>query len=147
MKMKKINTHEVVTYLGIAATILLMLTYASGCSMKFYKESPAQVQNCCDRVSAVNKEMDKFNRYCKIALFLANSKNKKEVGNGIRKGAREAVNICKFVYKVETDEDLLAAGDHHDYYRVRSYVITEPDLNGGWIKPNCDPAEIHCEGD
>ena len=145
--MKKINTHEVVTYLGMAATILLMLTYASGCSMKFYKESPAQVQNCCDRVSAVNKEMDKFNRYCKIALFLANSKNKKEVGNGIRKGAREAVNICKFVYKVETDEDLLAAGDHHDYYRVRSYMITEPDLNGGWIKPNCDPAELHCEAD
>jgi hypothetical protein len=145
--MKKFTLIDIVTMLGIAASILLVLMFASGCSMKFYKQSPADVQNCCDRVSAVNKEMDKFNRYCKIALFLANSDNKKEVGNGIRKGAREAVNICKFVYKVETDADLLAAGDHHDYYRVRSYVITEPDLNGGWINPGCDPAEIHCEGD
>ena len=75
--MKKFTLIDIITMLGIAASILLVLMFASGCSMKFYKESPAQIQNCCDRVSAVNKEMDKFNRYCKIALFLSNSTERK----------------------------------------------------------------------
>jgi hypothetical protein len=142
--MKKLTTHDVVTYLGIAATILLILTYATGCSMKFYKKSPEDVRRCCERVSLHQKEMDKFARYCKVALFLANSENKKEVGSGVRKGARDAVNICKFVFEVDTDKDLLAAGDdQQDYYKVRSYIIKDPD--GGWYHPQCDPAEIHCE--
>jgi len=132
--------------LGIAASILLLLMYASGCSMKFYKQSPADVRKCCDRVNAHTKEMDKFNRYCKVALFLANSENKKEVGSGVRKGARDAVNVCKFVFDVETDADLLAAGDRQDYYKVRSYVLPAPsDEPGSWNPPQCDPAEIHCE--
>ena len=146
--MKKYNLIDIVTTLGIIASILLvlMIIFGSGCSMKFYKETPAQIQNCCDRVSAVNKEMDKFNRYCKIALFLANSDNKKEVGSGVRKGARDAVNVCKFVFDVETDADLLAAGDRQDYYKVRSYVLPAPsDEPGSWNPPQCDPAEIHCE--
>jgi len=144
--MKKINTHEVVTYLGIAATILLMLTYASGCSMKFYKKSPEDVRKCCERVSLHQKEMDKFARYCKVALFLANSENKKEVGSGVRKGARDAVNVCKFVFDVTTDKDLLSAGDdQQDYYKVRSYIYTKDDPSGRWYPPQCDPAEIHCE--
>ena len=143
--MKKLNTYEIVSYVGIAASLLLVLMFASSCSMKLYKNSPVDVRKCCDRVNAYNDEMDKFNRYCKVALFLANSENEKEVGSGIRKGARDAVNVCKFVFGVETDEDLLAAGDALDYYKVRSYIITDPDANGGWIHPNCDPAEIHCE--
>tara|TARA_S200002703_G_scaffold104177_1_gene90410 strand:- start:2663 stop:2938 length:276 start_codon:yes stop_codon:yes gene_type:complete len=89
--------------------------------------------------------MEKFNRYCKVALFLANSENSKEVGSGVRKGARDAVNVCKFVFGVKTDDELVTAGDEQEYYRVRSYILKEPDLNQGWIRPNCDPAEIHCE--
>jgi len=145
--MKKFNLIDIITMLGIAASILLLLMYASGCSMKFYKQSPADVRKCCDRVNAHTKEMDKFNRYCKVALFLANSENKKEVGSGVRKGARDAVNVCKFVFDVETDADLLAAGDRQDYYKVRSYVLPAPsDEPGSWNPPQCDPAEIHCEG-
>jgi hypothetical protein len=144
--MKKFNLIDIITMLGIAASILLLLMYASGCSMKFYKQSPADVRKCCDRVNAHTKEMDKFNRYCKVALFLANSENKKEVGSGVRKGARDAVNVCKFVFDVETDADLLAAGDRQDYYKVRSYVLPAPsDEPGSWNPPQCDPAEIHCE--
>ena len=132
--MKKFNLIDIVTMLGIAASLLLVLMFASGCSMKFYK-----------RVSLHQKEMDKFARYCKVALFLANSENTKEVGTGVRKGARDAVNVCKFVFDVTTDKDLLSAGDHQDYYKVRSYIYKDPRNNGGWNPPLCDPAEIHCE--
>ncbi len=142
--MKNLTTHEVITYLGIASSILLVLMLVSGCSMKFYK-TPKDVRQCCERVSAHTEEMEKFNRYCKVALFLANSENSKEVGSGVRKGARDAVNVCKFVFGVKTDDELVTAGDEQEYYRVRSYILKEPDLNHGWIRPNCDPAEIHCE--
>ena len=145
--MKKLTPHDVITGLGIAATILLMLSYATGCSMKLYKQSAADTRQCCERLSVHTTEMEKFNRYCKVALFLANSdsEKKKEVGSGVRKAARDAVNICKFVYAVETDDDLRAAGDEQAYYKVRSYILTEPETNGGWLHPQCDPAEIHCE--
>ena len=143
--MKKLNTYEIVSYAGIIATILLMLLYVSGCSMKFYKQSPGDVRQCCERVSAHAAEMEKFARYCKVAVFLSNSKNTTAVGPGVRKSARQAVDVCKFVFRVETDEQLISAGDNQDYYKVRSYIITEPDLNGFWIRPDCDPAEIHCE--
>jgi|TARA_E500000305_G_scaffold18247_2_gene13457 hypothetical protein len=143
--MKKFTLIDIITMAGIAASILLVLMFASGCSMKFYKKAPADVRQCCDRVSAHTEEMEKFNRYCKVALFLANSENSKEVGSGVRKGARDAVNVCKFVFGVKTDDELVTAGDEQEYYRVRSYILKEPDLNQGWIRPNCDPAEIHCE--
>jgi hypothetical protein len=142
--MKKFNLIDIITMLGIAASILLVLMFASGCSMKFYK-APKDMRQCCERVSAHAKEMEKFGRYCKVAVFLANSENVKAVGSGVRKSARQAVDVCKFVFRVETDEQLVSAGDSQDLYKVRSYIITDPDANGGWIHPNCDPAEIHCE--
>jgi|TARA_R110000851_G_scaffold62624_1_gene143490 hypothetical protein len=143
--MKKFNLIDIITMLGIAASILLILMFASGCSMKFYKKSTEDVRKCCERVSLHQKQMAQFTRYCKVALFLANSENKKEVGNGVRKGARDAVNVCKFVFGVDSDEDLLAAGDRQDYYKVRSYIYTKDDPSGRWHPPQCDPAEIHCE--
>ena len=90
--------------------------------------------------------MDRFNRYCKVALFLAKSENTEAVGSKVKEGARDAVNICKFVFSVDTDEDLIAAGDHQDYYyKVRSYRLSTPSESGGWDPPECDPHEIHCE--
>jgi hypothetical protein len=143
--MKKFTLIDIITMVGIASSILLVLMFASGCSMKLYKNSPEDVRKCCERVSLHQKEMDKFARYCKVALFLANSENTKEVGTGVRKGARDAVNVCKFVFDVTTDQDLLSAGDQQDYYKVRSYIVKDPYNNGGWHHPQCDPAEIHCE--
>ena len=125
--------------------VCIIMVLASGCSMKLYKNSPADVRKCCDRVDAYAEEMEKFGRYCKVAVFLSNSENTKAVGAGVRKSARQAVEVCKFVFRVETDEDLISAGDRQDYYKVRSYIITEPDPNGFWVHPQCDPAEIHCE--
>jgi len=140
--MKRLTPLEVVTFIGMAACVALVLLYATGCA---HTPSPADVRQCCERVSLHTKEMDKFNRYCKVALFLATSENTKQVGSGLRKGARDAVEVCKFVYGVKTDSELLAAGDEQDYYRVRSYIIPNPDGDGGFIHPQCDPAEIHCE--
>lgn len=143
--MKKFTLIDIVTMLGIAASILLVLVFASGCSMKFYK-TPKDVRNCCDRVSAHAEEMEKFVRYCKVAVFLANSENTKAVGPGVKKGARQAVDVCKFVFRVETDEDLIAAGDTQEYYKVRSYIIKNPSEEGFWRHSlPCDPAEPACE--
>ena len=139
--MKKFSQIDIVTFLGVLAC--LALVFLSGCA---HQQSPSDVRKCCERVSFHTKEMDKFARYCKVALFLANSENTKEVGSGVRKGARDAVNICKFVFDVDTDKDLLSAGDdQQDYYKVRSYILPSPAQSGGWHPPQCDPAEIHCE--
>ena len=124
--MKRFTTHEVVTYLGMAATILLMLTYMTGCSMKFYK-APKDVRQCCERVSAQAKE----------------------------KSAQQAVGVCKFVFRVETDEHLISAGDSQDSYQARFYILdgtkgsekpAKAEERFEWRNPlPCDPAEFACE--
>ncbi len=144
-KLKNLSTIDVVTYLGILASLLLVFGAMSGCSMKFYKKSPADIRKCCERVNLHTKEMDKFGRYCKVAVFLANSENIKAVGSGVRKGAQEAVRVCKFVFNVETDQDLISVSDEQHYYKVRSYVVDNPVEKGWRLKLDCDPAEIHCE--
>jgi hypothetical protein len=89
--------------------------------------------------------MSTFNRYCKVALFLSQSKNK-SVGKVVQKNATAAVKVCKFVFDVDTDEELIAAGDEQEYYRVRSYIITPDEYDNGWRRTlPCDPAETHCE--
>ena len=140
--MKKFNLIDIVTIVGITTSILLVLMFSTGCSMKFYK-TPTDIRQCCDRVDARTKAMSQFNRYCKVALFLSNSKVK-TIGKGVKENAATAVKVCKFVFKVETDEELVAAGDEQEYYRVRSYIITPED--GFWRQTlPCDPAESACE--
>ena len=53
-------------------------------------------KKCCERVSLHNEEMEKFTRYCKVALFLhrgdtINDKKVKEL-------SKRAVNVCMFVF-------------------------------------------------
>jgi len=140
--MNKFNLIDIVTMVGITSSILLVLMFASGCSMKFYK-TPTDIRQCCDRVDARTKEMSQFNRYCKVALFLSNSKVK-AIGKGVKENAATAVRVCKFVFKVETDEELVAAGDEQEYYRVRSYIIKPEDSFWRRSLP-CDPGEPACE--
>ena len=142
--MKKFNLIDIITMLGIAASILLVLMFASGCSMKIYRKSPIDVRKCCERVSAHTQEMEKFNRYCKVALFLAKSENK-SVGTGVRKGARDADNVCKFDFGVKNDDELVIAGDEQEYQRVQTYIL-QPENEVGWRKKlDCDPQEFSCE--
>ena len=135
----KLNALE---FAVLIAIIIFSALVVAGCA---HNQSPADTRKCCERVSAHGLEMDTFNRYCKVALFLAQSENKKEVGSGVRKKARDAVNICKFVFNVETDDELVVAGDQQDYYKVRSYLAPDPFENGGWNHPDCDPSEMGCE--
>ena len=122
--------------------IALTVLFLTGCG---HAQTVTDVRKCCARVDASSAEMDRFNRYCKVALFLAKSENTKEVGSKVKEGARNAVNICKFVFSVRTDEELIAAGDQIHYYKVRSYMVPDPSKNGGWNPPGCDPQELHCE--
>jgi hypothetical protein len=128
------------TTIGLLALSAMILT--TGCG---HTQTIADTRKCCARVDATSAEMDRFNRYCKVALFLAKSENTKAVGSKVKEGARSAVNICKFVFSVDTDEELIAVGDHQDYYNAHSYRLLPPSENGGWDPPLCDPQEIHCE--
>lgn len=138
--MKRMNTIDNLILLGFLVVATMMLT--AGCG---HTQTVTDVRKCCARVDASSAEMDRFNRYCKVALFLAKSENTEAVGSKVKEGARNAVNICKFVFSVNTDEELIAAGDQQDYYKVRSYLVPAPPENGGWNHPLCDPSEMGCE--
>ena len=134
--MKRFNTTNVLILLSFLSIAV------AGCG---HTQTVTDTRQCCARVSASSAEMDRFNRYCKVALFLSKSENKKEVGSRVKEAARDAVNICKFVFSVTTDEELIAAGDQQDYYRVHSYLVPSAP-NNGWQTPlDCDPAEPTCE--
>jgi len=123
--------------------IVLAVLFSTGCG---HTQTVADTRKCCARVDASSAEMDRFNRYCKVALFLAKSENEKAVGSKVKEGARDAVNICKFVFSVDTDAELIAAGDQQPYYyKVRSHLVPDRSRDGGWDPPMCDPHEIHCE--
>ena len=139
--MKRINAIDLLVLLGLLAIAAILLA-ATGCG---HAQTIADTRKCCARVDASSAEMDRFNRYCKVALFLAKSENTKEVGSKVKEGARNAVNICKFVFSVNTDEELIAAGDQQHYLKVRSYKLSTSPDDGGWNHPDCDPSEMGCE--
>jgi hypothetical protein len=137
--MKRFTTIDFVTILGIIASLLLVLGIG-GCA---HSPTPADTVQCCKRLSLQSEQMSTFNRYCKVALFLSRSTNK-AVGKMVQKNATAAVKVCKFVFDVDTDDELVAAGDKQEYYRVRSYIIAPED--GFWRQSlPCDPAEAACE--
>ena len=88
--------------------------------------------------------MTQFNRYCKVALFLKKGKTN-IIGKKVQENATQAVNICKFVFGVQTDDQLVEAGDLQEYYRVRSYLIMDPSDTFWQRELDCDPAQLHCE--
>jgi len=140
--MKKFDTYEAVTYLGIAATLLVMLMLLAGCSMKFYKKPPEDARQCCQRLSLHNKEMERFDRYCRVALFIYNSDLKDKKTKQI---AKEAVRVCKYVFRVQSDEELLSVGElEREYNKVRHYLIKPGDTFWRQTLP-CDPEEYSCE--
>ena len=139
--MKRFTTIDFVTIIGIIACLLLVLG-VGGCA---HTPSPADRAQCCKRLSLQSEQMSTFNRYCKVALFLSKSTNK-AVGKVVQKNATAAVKVCKFVFDVDTDDELVAAGDEQEYYRVRSYIITDPSENGFWRHSlPCDPHQPTCE--
>ena len=147
--MKRFTLVEAVTLIGIASCLLLVLLYAAGCNHRMYVQghriaAAGDSRECCKRLSLQQAQMTQFNRYCKVALFLSKSKVA-AIGKGVKENAAAAVKICKFVFDVETDEELVAAGDEQEYHRVQSYIVL-PENEMGWRKTlDCDPQEAACE--
>ena len=100
-------------------------------------------KKCCERVSLHNQEMEKFNRYCKVALFLhrGNTINDKKV----KELSKRAVNVCMFVFGAQTEEQLVSMSDLNEgYHKVRHYIIKPGDSFWRHSLP-CDPNEATCE--
>ena len=100
-------------------------------------------KKCCQRLSLHQQEMEKFTRYCKVALFLhrVNTINDKKV----KDLSGRAGNVCKFVFGVQTEEQLLSVADLNEgYHKVRHYIIKPEDSFWRRSLP-CDPAEATCE--
>ena len=121
--------------------IIALVVFVSACA----HTKVSDPKQCCQRLSLHQQQMSTFNRYCKVALFLSKSDHK-SVGKVVQKNAAAAVKVCKFVFDVETDEDLIAAGDEQEYYRVRTYIIKPDETNNGWRHTlDCDPLQPACE--
>ena len=118
--------------------ILVGALLLSGCHHNLKESDP---KKCCTRLNLQTKEMDKFARYCKVAVFLKRgSISDPKVINA----ATQAVNICKFVFMVDKDHNLLSYfEDQHEWYRVQQSL---PTNNLWWRHPtDCKPSDINCE--
>ncbi len=134
----RFNKLDVAILLGIA--VITAIIFSAGCATTPLVDS----KKCCERLSLHQEQMSTFNRYCKVALFLSKSAHK-SVGKVVQKNAASAVKVCKFVFNVETDEELVAAGDQQEYYRVKSYIMLPSDPPGWREKLDCDPQQPSCE--
>ena len=83
-------------------------------------------KQCCERLSLHQQEMEKFTRYCKVALFLhrGNTINDKKV----KELSKRAVNVCMFVFGAQSEEQLVSISDLNEgYHKVRHYIILPED--------------------
>ena len=100
-------------------------------------------KQCCQRLSLQAHEMEKFTRYCKVALFLHKGDTIKD--KKVKDLSGRAVNVCKFVFGVTSEEQLLSISDLNEgYHKVRHYIIKPSDSFWRYSLP-CDPAEAACE--
>jgi|TARA_R110002126_G_scaffold34731_2_gene107292 hypothetical protein len=143
--MKRFNVIDIIILMVITAAVVIIL---NGCATTPLALKPAET--CEERLSSRDQEMIKFARYCKVAVFAGrNSGGDKKLKNISDK----VVKICKFVYDVDTEQDLAllmnppAGGNYHT---VRYYIQKEDNIHEGppigWRTPlPCDPMEPTCE--
>ena len=136
--MKKMNTVELVTLVGIIASVLVLLLAASGCALhaKVYTD---QNEVCCERLDTRLAEMEEFNRYCMMMVFA----DRKEENPKVKEDIQRRLNLCKFVFGVPRDQDLMSHLENKEISGVNAWRQVYHDF---WNPPiSCDPAEIHCE--
>ena len=124
--MNRFTTIEWVTVVGIVSSLLLLLLAASGCA---HSKQP-DPRNCCERLSFHNQEMRKFNRYCKVALFMHRSPALNDPK--IKENVKTAVDICKFVFMTDNEEQLVSTVEQNDKvapYKVRQYITGFADIS------------------
>ncbi len=141
MKKNKLKDVDFIAVVFIVLALIALLVPLAGCKVAPIKHYTSS--ECCQRLSLHNKEMEKFTRYCKVALFLhrgdtINDKKVKELSH-------RAVNVCKFVFGVQTEDQLLSVSDLNEgYHKVRHYIIKPGDTFWQQSLP-CDPAQPACE--
>ena len=120
--------------------IILPIFLMTACAHTVVPTDPKQ---CCQRLSLHQQEMEKFTRYCKVALFLHRGDTINDTK--VKDLSARAVNVCKFVFGVQTEEQLLSVADLNEgYHKVRHYIIKPGDTFWRHSLP-CDPAESACE--
>ena len=137
MNFKNYTFIEWVSFIGIVSSLLLVLLAASGCAVraKVYTNQ----ESCCERLDVRLKEMEEFNRYCMMMVFADRNEGNPKVKEDIQR----RLNLCKFVFGVPRDQDLMShlqnldTGPHNAWRQV---------YHDFWNPPvSCDPREIHCE--
>ena len=113
--------------------ILTSFLIAAGCS-----HAPSVDKNCCQRLDVRTKEMQDFNRFCKVLIFAARSNKDPRTQETIK----DRLGVCRFVFGVEKNEHLLSAGPDANFHKVQAYYIP---TSTGWDPPECDPSDVHCE--
>jgi hypothetical protein len=130
----KLNALEFVVLLAIIICSALLV---AGCS--HVATSP---KDCCQRLDVRTNEMQEFNRFCKVLVFAAQRTDK---NTKTYESIENRLGVCRFVFGVDNDSDLLSAGPDETYYKVRQYIIPAPS-EGGWQMPlDCDPMQPSCE--
>jgi hypothetical protein len=101
-------------------------------------------RSCCERLSLHDKEMQKFTRYCKVAVFLNRSNSINDAN--IKKNVQTAVDVCKYVFRTDTETDLMTKVELNDmgFRKVRYYIIDSESMFWSDVLP-CDPEEFTCE--
>jgi len=128
-----------VTAFGIAASLLVAMMYLSGCALhaKVYTNKN---EACCERLDTRLQEMEEFNRYCMMMVFA----DRKETKPKVKEDIQRRINLCKFVFGVPRDQDLMSHLESrtpvsgNDAWRRVYYDFWNPPIS-------CDPTEIHCE--
>ena len=136
--MKKFNTIDAITLGGIITSILIILLAASGCALhaKVYTDHN---KACCERLDVRLAEMEEFNRYCMMMVFA----DRKEKDPKVLEDIKRRVNLCKFVFGVPRDQDLMSHLEHKNTNGANPWRQVYHDF---WNPPvSCDPSEIHCE--
>ena len=116
-------------FIVLVAIIICSALLVSSC--RIAPIHPAR--NCCQRLDVRTKEMQEFNRFCKV-LAAAQFINKDLQA---QESIKNRLGVCRFVFGVTTNRELLsAAGPHH----------LPAMIEMGWQIPlDCDPAEPTCE--
>ncbi len=136
--MKKFNTIDSITLGGIITSVLLILFASSGCALhaKVYTDHN---KACCERLDVRLAEMEEFNRYCMMMVFA----DRKEKDPKVLEDIKRRVNLCKFVFGVPRDQDLMSHLENKNTEGTNPWRQVYHDF---WNPPiSCDPSEIHCE--
>ena len=134
--MKKLVTPlELVTFGGVITSLLIILC-ASSCALhaKVYTD---QNEMCCERLDTRLTEMEEFNRYCMMMVFA----DRKEKDPKVIEDIKRRIDLCKFVFGVPSDQDLMSHLENRttqDPWRQVYHDFWNPPIS-------CDPTEIHCE--